>query len=245
MSEETSASPVDQSLLQRLGPLYTALSLYSRLAVTGVERVPASGPAILAANHTGWLGLDYAFTALSLYKTRGRMPRGLVHDAWFANPRLADFASRLGLVRISKDGMRDLVRQGEVVMVFPEGQEGAFKVGENYNLQDFARGYVRVAMETGAPIVPVAILGGEEANPVLGHAENYKELLGSPLPIPSFPFLPKPVKWRLRFLPPVEIDMRPDDATDRDKVHALSERIRGSIQSELETMRRERGNRWF
>lgn len=246
MEREAVAGKVDESLLHRLGPLYTALSLYSRLAVTGIERLPDRGPALLAANHTGWLGLDYALLALAVYKARGRVVRGLVHPAWFAQPKVADFASRVGLAVISKESMRGLLAEGELVNVFPEGEQGAFKAGSDYQLQDFARGYVRVGMETRAPVFPVAILGGEEANPSLGRAESYQQLLGSPLPIPSFPFLPKPVKWRIRFLPPVDMSgYAAADAADAEKVHRLNDEIRAAIQRELEVMRRERGHPYF
>ncbi|HEX2065894.1 MAG TPA: 1-acyl-sn-glycerol-3-phosphate acyltransferase, partial [Candidatus Thermoplasmatota archaeon] len=155
----------DPAFVGRILPFLRALRGYTRLKADGLENVPG-GPAILAANHTGWLGLDYALTALVLHDELGRPPRGLVHAAWFVAPATAQFAAKVGLSQVSKDAMREALRSGNLAMVFPEGEHGAFRPGSGYTLLEFARGFVRVAVEERVPVVPVAVLGGEEANPV-------------------------------------------------------------------------------
>ncbi|MGQ0534649.1 MAG: 1-acyl-sn-glycerol-3-phosphate acyltransferase [Methanobacteriota archaeon] len=235
-----------RAFFDRMSPLVSALEKYSRLSVDGIDRLPKTGAGVLAANHTGWLGLDYAFTVHRVYQRHGRIVRGLAHPAWFANPKTAAFARRAGLTEVSKDAMRDLLRQGFLVMVFPEGEKGAFKPGTGYRLEDFARGFVRVAMEMQAPIYPVSVLGGEEANPTLARIDSYEALLGSSIPIPSLPFLPKPVKWMIRFLPPVHMaGFTSVDAGDPGKVYAVKDRVRAAIQEALDEMRKERGNPWI
>ncbi len=231
----------DESFIHRATPVFKLLRLYSRLEVTGLERIPDKG-AILVANHTGWLGLDYAYTALSVYDARKRIPRGMAHPTWFKREDIGKIAGRLGLFEASKATMRRLLEAGELVFLFPEGEQGAFKSKEEpYVLKPFARGYMRVAMETGVPIVPVAIVGGEEANPSGGPVDSYEALLDLTLPHPQNLF-PRPVKWRISFLEPVTMDGGEPAAADRSRVHKQNEKIRGLIQAELKRLLSLRGH---
>lgn len=244
MAEETG---VDVPFLRkRILPVFQRLRDYSRVKVDGLEHVPRRGPALLVGNHTGWLGLDYAFTALSVYEAHDRIVRGMAHAAWFANPTTAKFATRCGITQITKDAIRTQVDDGRLVLMFPEGEKGAFRPGADYKLEPFARGFVRLAMETGVPVVPVAILGGEEANPVGTRIESYEELvnLRGGLPIPRN-LIPKPVKWRIRFLAPRDIPHDPGATADRELVHALAEATRQRIQSELVDLKVVRGHPYF
>ncbi|MGB0651812.1 MAG: lysophospholipid acyltransferase family protein [Thermoplasmatota archaeon] len=235
---------VDVGFLEKIAPTLRRLRNYSRLKVDGLDNVPETGPALLACNHTGWLGLDYAFTALSVYEALDRVPRGMAHAAWFGNPATKEFASKAGLFKVSKGAMEEQLAKGNLVLIFPEGEKGAFSPGKDYTLEEFARGFVRVAMKTNVPVIPVAILGGEEANPVGTRIESYEELIKMKggLPIPKN-LIPKPVKWRIRFLPAIDFSMyTAADADDHDLVHSLSEHVRARVQRELRKMKVERGN---
>ncbi len=229
--------------LGKLIPWFKRIRDYTRLKVFGLEHVPATGPALLVGNHTGWLGLDYALTALSVHETHDRLVRAMAHEAWFRNKATAEFARKCGILQISKDAIRDALDRGELVMVFPEGERGAFRPGSDYTLEPFARGFVRIAMETGHPVIPVAILGGEESNPVGMRLESYEDLLKlrGGLPIPKN-VLPKPVKWRIRFLPAEEIPHDRDAAADHDLVHSIAEHTRARIQREVRILKAERGH---
>jgi 1-acyl-sn-glycerol-3-phosphate acyltransferase len=229
---------LDEGVIARLLPVLRALRGYTRLKVDGLENVPAKGPAILAANHTGWLGLDYALTALVLHDEAGRTPRGMAHTAWFSNPVTATFARQVGLSKVSKEAMAEQLRRGHLVMVFPEGEKGAFRAASGYEVLEFARGFVRVALAEGVPIVPVAVLGGEESNPVERTIQGYEEMLKLRLPVPRN-ILPKPVKWRIRFLPPLAASGSPDDAA---AVHAVAERAHAQVQAALRRLEKERGH---
>lgn len=232
----------DPDFVAKLTPYLRALRGYTRLKVDGLENVPKRGPAILAANHTGWLGLDYAMTALVLHDELGRTPRGLVHAAWFLAPATAQFAGKVGLSKVSKEAMAQSLRNRHLVMVFPEGEKGAFRAGSDYKLTEFARGFVRVAMTERVPIVPVAILGGEESNPVERTIQSYEQLLKMPIPIPTN-ILPKPVKWRIRFLPRIPFaKAQPGDADDREQVHAVAADVQAGIQAALDRLKVERGH---
>lgn len=243
-SEETG---VDVAFLRKLiVPVFQRLRDYSRLKVDGLDHVPSEGPALLVANHTGWLGLDYAFTALSVHEGIDRIVRGMAHPAWFANAATAKFATRCGITQITKDAIREQIDDGRLVLMFPEGEKGAFRPGSDYQLEPFARGFIRIALETGAPVVPVCILGGEEANPVGTRIESYEELVNMKggLPIPRN-LIPKPVKWRIRFLPAQTFDQGAEAAGDHDLVHGLAEATRATIQAELKKLKLERGHPYF
>lgn len=235
---------LDKEFVNKLAPVLRTLRNYFRLKCDGLDHVPETGPALLVANHTGWLGLDYAMTALCVHDALDRTPRGMAHAAWFKAPGTASFARKVGLFEVTKDAMAKQLANGHLVMLFPEGEKGAFRPGSDYRLEPFARGFVRVAMATQVPVVPVAVLGGEESNPVGARIESYEELLNlkGGLPIPRN-LLPKPVKWRIRFLKPLAFtDYGPADADDMDRVHAVAEDVRTRIQRELRKMQVERGN---
>ncbi len=238
---------LDVAFLENLAPFFRGLRNYTRLKVDGLDHVPTDGPALIVGNHTGWLGLDYALTALSIYDAHERVVRGMAHEAWFKNPATRSFAKKVGLFQVTKDAMQQQLRSGNLVMMFPEGEKGAFSPGKDYALEDFARGFVRVAMSTQVPVVPVAILGGEESNPVGTRIESYEELLKmrGGLPIPKN-LIPRPVKWRIRFLPPLDFsDFTEADAADTDRVHAIADETRDRLQRELRKMQVERGNPWI
>lgn len=242
--QPVAAEGPDLAFVERLAPFFRTLRSYTRLQVAGLDHVPEKGPAILAANHTGWLGLDYALTALSVYDGLGRLPRGMAHAAWFKAPATRSFARKAGLFEVTKDAMRDQLAKGELVMLFPEGEKGAFRPGSDYALEPFARGFVRVAMATQVPVIPVAILGGEESNPIGARIESYEDLLNikGGLPIPRN-LLPKPVKWRIKFLAPIPFaGCTETDAADADRVHATADDVRTRIQRELRKMKVERGH---
>lgn len=241
-ANKVAVDPFDAEVVGKMLPYLRALRGYTRLKVEGLEHLPRDGPAILAANHTGWLGLDYALAALVVHDEAGRTPRGMAHSAWFLNPVTKKFAGQVGLSKVSKESMVQQLAAGHLVMVFPEGEHGAFRPANNYQVMEFARGFVRVALATGVPVIPVCILGGEESNPVDRTIKGYEELLKLEIPVPRN-FLPKPVKWRIAFLPPVGFGgARPEDADDSDKVHALAKEIQESVQTNLRRMIKERGH---
>jgi 1-acyl-sn-glycerol-3-phosphate acyltransferase len=223
----------DSKFVAGLLPFLRALRGYMRLRVDGLENLPA-GPAILAANHTGWLGLDYALAALVLHDEAGRVPRGLVHKAWFVAPATAKFAAKVGLAPVSKASMAQALGAGHLVMVFPEGEQGAFRPPSGYKVTEFARGFARVAAQEGVPVVPVAILGGEESNPVQRTIKSYEDLVDLRIPLPAN-LVPKPVKWRIRFLPPVQV------AKDAD-AHEVASSVQEAVQSALDALKQERGH---
>ena len=143
------------------------------------------------------------------------------------------------------------------MLVFPEGTKATGKlVRDRYHLRRFGRGgFVEIAMRAGAPIVPMAIVGNEEAMPILWKSARIAKALGLPyFPITANQFvygpllgyvLPLPAKFRIRVLPPITFDVEPGLARyNRGMVMEQAERIRSLIQSEVDDLLRNRRSVW-
>jgi 1-acyl-sn-glycerol-3-phosphate acyltransferase len=214
-----------------------------RVTATGTEHVPRDGRALLVANHAGVLPWDAAMMATALRRAGLRRdPRFLVLDWAFGLPWASVAIRRGGGVAASPYNALRLLEQDHLVMVFPEGAKGVGKPwSERYRLQRFGRGgFVELALRTGAPIVPCAVVGSEEIYPKLGEIPGVARLLGAPyMPItPTFPLLgpfgaiPLPSRWRIAFGPPIELGgLGPEDAEDRATVLEVAEDVRGRIQA--------------
>ncbi|HEU0024281.1 MAG TPA: lysophospholipid acyltransferase family protein [Thermoleophilaceae bacterium] len=234
----------DEEFTELVEPLFRFLySRWWRVEATGVRRVPAHGRALLVANHAGILPWDATMMAVALLREHPlpRQPRFLVLDWAFDLPWVSTAIRRVGGVVASPFNALRLLEQDQLVAVFPEGVKGAGKpFSQRYRLQRFGRGgYVELALRTGAPIVPVAVVGSEEIYPKLGELPPLARLIGAPyFPVtPTFPWLgplgvvPLPSKWRIEFCEPIETaGYGPGAADDRTLVFELSEQVRETIQ---------------
>ncbi len=220
---------------------------YFRARVEGVEHVPAQGRAMIVANHSGALPIDGLMIrqALRLRHPAGRDARWLAEDFSFYLPFIGVAMNRIGAVRACPENGERLLAKNHVVSVFPEGAEGIRKLyKDRYQLQRFGRGgFVRLALRTQSPIIPCAVIGGEEANPILHRFDNLSKLVGLDyLPItPTFPWfgplglVPLPTRWHIVFGEPISVsDYGPAAASDHVLVGRISERVRASIALLLE-----------
>jgi 1-acyl-sn-glycerol-3-phosphate acyltransferase len=216
---------------------------YWRVETEGVDHVPARGRALLVANHAGIVPYDGAMirTAILAEHPHPRHARMLVVDWAFAVPFTSMLLTKTGNVLAHPDNATALLERDELVGVFPEGVKGASKsYGDRYRIRRLGRGgFVQVALRTGSPIIPVAVVGSEEIHPVLADVQPLARLLGLPTaPItPTFPWLglagliPLPSKWFIAFGAPIELaGYGPDAAGDARLVLELSERVREWIQ---------------
>jgi 1-acyl-sn-glycerol-3-phosphate acyltransferase len=173
-----------------------------------------------------------------------RWSRFMVLDWAFVLPFISTFMRRVGGVPASPHNATRLLDQDELVMVFPEGVKGTGKsFSERYRLQRFGRGgFVGLALQTGAPIVPVAVVGSEEIYPKLADAKPIARAIGAPfVPItPTFPWLgllgliPLPSKWRIEFCEPIDLSgYGPEAAEDPRLLFDVSEQVRETIQEAL------------
>lgn len=258
-SEEVDDFGLDPAFESRFRPIAEFLyRRYFRVKTVGMTNVPADGRCIVVANHSGTLPLDGLMlrTAFRLEHPAARELRWLAEDFLFYLPFAGVFMNRVGAVRACQENAERLLGKDGLLAVFPEGVQGIRKLfAERYRLQRFGRGgYIRLALRMQAPIVPCAIVGAEETNPLLYRLEYLAGLVGLPyIPVtPTFPLLgplglvPAPSRWTLRFGEPISLDgYGPQAAEDHVLVGRLSERVRGAIQAMLDNGVRERKSIWF
>jgi 1-acyl-sn-glycerol-3-phosphate acyltransferase len=238
----------DEEFAEAAYPLFELLyERWWRVSSTGLSNVPSHGRALLVSNHAGSLfPFDAAMLMVALMKEHPlpRWPRPLVLDWAFQVPYLSFFMRKVGGVPARPQNAERLLEQDHLVSAFPEGAKAAGKpFSERYRLQRFGRGgFVEVAIRTGAPIIPVAIVGAEEIYPVIGESKVLGRLTRAPfVPVtPTFPFLgplglvPLPSRWRIEFCDPVDLsDIPPGSASDRRLVFDLAEQIRATIQEKV------------
>lgn len=218
-----------------------------RLSVDGQERLPDSPRVIFVCNHAGALPWDAVILRAALRRVYPRPVRPLVEDAVMASPFLGTFMQRFGCVRASQDNATRLLAREEPVAVFPEGALGLGKTyRRRYKLTRFGRGgFVRLAVRTKSLLVPVAILGAEDAAPLLMRLELPSSRSGGLpyLPItPLFPLLgplgllPLPARWSIRLLEPIDVSKEIRDPADNLAVGDMANRVRERIQEELRTL---------
>ncbi|TFV54633.1 acyltransferase family protein [Geodermatophilus sp. DF01-2] len=233
----------DHVLLPLLRPLF---SRWFRVETQGVENVPATGGALVVANHSGTLPLDAMMTTVALHDDHParRRLRLLGADLVFDLPVVGSLSRKLGSTLACNEDAERLLTGGELVGVFPEGFKGIGKpFRDRYTLQRFGRGgFVTAALRTGAPIIPCAIVGAEEIYPMIGNARTVARLLGLPyFPVtPTFPALgplglvPLPSKWLIAFGEPIETaSYGPSAAEDPMLVFNLTDQVRETIQQSL------------
>jgi 1-acyl-sn-glycerol-3-phosphate acyltransferase len=221
-----------------------------RVEVDGIENVPETGAAMLVANHGGAIPPDGAMIAKAIAQEHPR-PRQLhlATDRVFAGvPGLGMLVTKVGgVARHPANLHRLLFDEQQLVLVFPEGRGGPAKpMSERYRLREFGRaGFVDAALRARAPIVPVAVLGAEEALPVFARLNPLRRLTR----LPSMPIstgLPLPAKFRIRFLEPVDtagLGEAPWD--DQRCVRVLSDDIRALLQENLLEMVAQRRSVWL
>jgi 1-acyl-sn-glycerol-3-phosphate acyltransferase len=225
-----------------------------RVEMRGLGQVPGTGSALLVANHSGVLPLDAIMLQTGLHDEhpQHRNLRLLGADLVYEVPGLGFLARRAGHTAASPANADRLLRDGELVGVFPEGFRGIGKpFSDRYQLRRFGRGgFAVTALRARVPIVPCAIVGAEEIYPMVGNAKPLARLFRLPyFPItPLFPWfgpvgaIPLPSQWIIDFGEPVQTAGYPADAwRDPAVVAELTAAVRGSIQARLDTLVEERG----
>lgn len=258
-SETVDQYGFDPEFAATLRPIFDFLySVWWRVETAGVDRIPETGPGIVVANHSGVLPYDGAMIKMAIlqHHPARRECRMLMLDMFALLPFLAPTLTKHGEVRANPDNGERLLRQGNLVGVFPEGVKGVGKYfRERYRLARFGRGgFVRLALKTGAPLIPTAVVGAEEIHPVMGRADWIGRWFGFPyFPLtPTFPwlgplgFLPLPTKWSIDFGEPVVLDeYGPEAADDPILVNHISEEIRATLQAMIDGRIARRRSVWF
>lgn len=234
---------VDIQLRERLRPYVRFLfERWWRVTLCGLRHVPATGPVILIGNHSGAIPVDAIMLAYALDREgepdSPRRVARVLYDRFIEGiPALAELYCRCGAVP-ARYAMADaMLARGEAVVIFPEGIGGVSKLfEERYQLQRFSTSTARLAWKHRAPVVPFAIVGAEEAYPVIGRSEEGGARFGAPyLPItPFFPalgpmgVLPLPTKWSITFGRRIHLHRERRFRVEPD-FHAMTERLRRSV----------------
>jgi len=219
---------------------------YFRTDVFGIDRVPP-GRVLLVANHSGQFPLDGMVIGATMFLDAEppRIIRSMVEKWTQTLPFVSTFFSRVGQVVGVPENARRLLELGEAIVVFPEGARGISKsFADRYKLAAFGLGFMRLALETNTPIVPVAVIGAEEQYISFGNFNTFAKALG----FPSFPIIPQmlvpggqmplPTKYRIYFGEPMAFEGDPDD--DDAVIDEKVQRVRGTIQSMLNRGLKER-----
>jgi 1-acyl-sn-glycerol-3-phosphate acyltransferase len=213
-----------------------------RVETHGIERVPGGG-VLLIANHSGQFGYDGAMLgmAMLLEPEPPRLVRGMAEHLFARTPFAGVALSRMGSMVGTPENCVSMLEAGECVAVFPEGARGANKpFRKRYRLERFGTGFMRLALQTGVPVVPVGIVGAEEQQPGFANLESVGRRLGLPsLPVtisqpwfgPLGAAFALPVKYRIWFGEPLRFQ---GDAWDRDaEIEEKIEAVRDAIRALL------------
>jgi len=214
---------------------------YFRCITTGLENLP-EGRMLLIGNHAGQMAFDglMVTTACILEANPPRLSRGM-GEYWLGTiPYLNVLLDRTGSTVGTRQTCIDMLHHGECVMAFPEGVRGMNKVyADAYKLMEFGLGFMRLALETDTPIVPVSIVGSEEQNPGVADLKGVAGLLG----MPSFPvtltfpllgplgMLPLPVRYHIEFGKPMRFEGHAED--EDDVIEAKVEQVKAAIAEQL------------
>jgi len=245
-----------------VGILRPVMKRYFRAEVRGPENIPKVGGALLVSNHSGGqFSLDVPILAVEYYDTFGydRPIRTLAHDILFTGP-VADLLQRLGIIRATRKNADDALHSGNVVVVFPGGDYDACRPTSEQNVIDFngRTGYVRTAIETGVPIVPVVSIGGQENQLYLTRGVSLVQRLGriakaarlNTLPVSiGLPFgfslggllppnLPLPTKIVTQVLEPIDVTAQFGKNPDIAVVDSYVREVMQGALTELSRQRR-------
>jgi 1-acyl-sn-glycerol-3-phosphate acyltransferase len=236
-------------------PIY---SKWFRVEWEGLEKIPTDGGALLVANHAGAIPSDAPVIMHGIEKELERPVYGLADYFFRTVPVIGTLWARAGGVSARPaNAYRLLKEQQQLALVFPEGTKGPSKsFTDRYQLRRFGRGgFVEIAMRAGVPIIPIAVIGSEEAMPVVWRLPTVAKALG----VPYFPItanlltmgplgivMPFPAKFKLRVLDPVYFDVPADqERYSKSRVMEEAEHIRTNLQENVYDMLRDRRSVWF
>jgi 1-acyl-sn-glycerol-3-phosphate acyltransferase len=233
--------------LSAVAPLLWLYRHYHRVKVTGIERVPP-GRVLLVANHSGQLPMDGAMIGVAML-VEGHPPRAIrsMVERWVPSlPWVSTFMARVGQVVGTPENCRRLLSSGEAILVFPEGTRGISKpFSKRYQLQPFGLGFLRLALETDTPVLPVAVVGAEEQAPALANVRPLARALGFPaFPItPTLLPIPLPSRYHLLFGEPMHLSGRADD--DDGVLERKADTVKAAVRALLDRGLSERRSIYF
>lgn len=223
-----------------LGFLYRR---YFRVRAYGREHVPARGRAMLVGNHSGGVAVDGAMVVASMFFELDppRLAQGMAEKFINKVPFASLWTNRTGQFTGLPETAHQLLEDDRLLMVFPEGARGTAKLyKERHSLVNFGTGFVRLALQTGTPIVPFAFLGGGEAIPTIMNSYTLGKLMGAPY-VPITPYgvaIPLPVRLEVHYGEPIVFTGTGSE--DDEVINAYVDQIKAKIAELIEVGRRHR-----
>ena len=206
---------------RELSKFFTALNWiyrgYFKVDVYGINNLPAEGAAMIVGNHSGGVAIDGAMVIASAFfeMEPPRLAQAMVDKFLLQIPGASQLSSRLGHFAGLPEHAVRLLGDGRLVAVFPEGARGTAKLARDaHTLVGFGTGFMRLALQTGAPIVPIAFLGGGDAMPTVTNLYRAGRLFGLPyIPVTKYLVpLPRPTRFQLLVSEPMYFRGSGDEA---------------------------------
>lgn len=207
---------------------------YFRVEATGVDKIPADGPVLIVANHSGQLPLDGLLIgyAVATRKKHARIPRAMIERFFPTVPYIGNLLNECGAVLGDPINCAKMLANGEAVIVFPEGVRGSGKLyRDRYQLKRFGNGFMHLAMKYQAPIVPVGVVGCEETIPAIADIKPLARMLGIPYAPLAMPVV-LPAKVHLNFGDPMSFD---DREIPEEQVTERVEQVKAAISELIDT----------
>jgi len=238
---------------------YYLYQYYFRAETFGIENVPLQGRTIIASNHSGVIPFDATLIGVDMIH-KLKYPRGLrtIVDLTSNNlPFSGVFLNRVGQILGTRKNFEYLMDSEQLVLVFPEGAKGSGKMfKERYQLRPFNVGHVEFSLRHKAPLIPTAVIGGEEQMPNLYNVKPLAEALGtSMVPVtlnmllfgPLGLMLPFPTKYRIYYGEPIRFYEDHDEESLRypDVIKGLAEQVQSKVQSMINKGLEERKSVFF
>lgn len=239
---------LDWELLDAMRPFLSFLyKVYWRVETAGIENIPIEGRALLAANHSGQLPWDSLMVGMAVMSEQPtqRLVRALYDSFTPRVPYASAWLARMGQALATEENGTRMLSQEELVAVFPEGYQGTGKpFKDRYKLARFDQvDFVKMALSTGAPIIPVSVVGAEETNISLAKLSTKSGAASLPyFPISlTFPWLgllglaPLPTKWYIDFGEPIAVDGYGSEAMGNlILISQLTDQVRHAVQEMLQ-----------
>lgn len=254
----------DPKLMQRQSGIWnTLMDRYFRLEFDGFENLPAE-PCLLIGVHSGGpLTMDAWTVVMAWWRQFGetRSLHGTAHDVLMNAPVLGDYFRRLGVISPTKENMRAAFDKGDDVILWPGGEVDCYRswLDRDKAVLGGRKGFIRLAMSAGVPIVPVATVGGHDTLFVLSEGRGLAKTLklkermrsdvapitlswpfGIALHLTPFQHVPLPAKIRTRIMEPIYLDSDPARLDDQQYVEAMYEQIEETIQSGMDELAQKR-----
>jgi len=251
------ARQFNSEFMRRLVPKMEAFTRYFDAEVRGIERVPQS-PVLVIGNHSGGvITPDTSALYVAWYRSRGFDDplMGMAFDGIFAVPKWGELMRKIGQMPASMDNAQSALEDGRSVLLYPGGSYEVFRPWKDRNRIVFneRKGFIRLALQTGVPVVPVVGHGGHETTIVLARGERFAKLLGTdkvrmdgaPLlfqvpwgvSVPAAPGVPLPAKITMQVCEPLDWSrFGPEDADDPEVLEQCYQEITSLMQTTLDAL---------